>query len=142
MTEIQAALGYSQLKKIGKFLAKRRKLAMKYDLLFKNQVSVNPINQDYRKISANHLYPIQINFANANISRNELMVSLKEKGISTQMHYMPIPLHPYYEKLGYRIDNLPNALDFYFKTLSLPLYPRLSKNKQLKVVRALREILG
>lgn len=142
MTEIQAALGYSQLKKIGKFLDKRRKLAMKYDLLLKNQVNVNRVNQAYRKISANHLYSIQINFANANISRNELMVSLKGKGISSQIHYMPIPLHPYYEKLGYRIDDLPNALDFYFKTLSLPLYPRLSRKKQLKVVRALREILG
>jgi len=70
------------------------------------------------------------------------MLSLKRKGISSQIHYMPIPLHPYYEKLGYRIDDLPNALDFYFKTLSLPLYPRLSRKKQLKVIRALREILG
>lgn len=141
MTDIQAALGYSQIKKINKFIKKRRSIAKKYDKFFAKIENVKAIQINNRNESAHHLYPIKIDFDKIKISRNNLMQKLRSCGIITQVHYIPIPLQPYYESLGYKCDNLPNALNYYLQTLSLPIYPKLTINKQRKVVRTLRQIL-
>jgi dTDP-4-amino-4,6-dideoxygalactose transaminase len=141
MTDIQAALGYSQMKKINKFIKKRRSIAKKYDKFFAKIENVNAIQINNRNESAHHLYPIKIDFDKIKISRNDLMQKLRSCGIITQVHYIPIPLQPYYESLGYKCDNLPNALNYYLQTLSLPIYPKLTSNKQRKVVRTLKQIL-
>ena len=76
------------------------------------------------------------------MSRNYLMNELRKNGIITQVHYIPIPLHPYYEELGYDVENLPNAMNFYFQVLSIPIYPKLSIIKQFKVYNTLNKLLS
>ena len=140
LTEIQAALGVSQMKKVDKFIKKRRKIALRYDKLISHFSSINSIQKDFRNISANHLFPILIDFASISRGKNDVMLELKQKGIMTQVHYMPIPLHPFYQKLGYNMEQLPNALNFYFQTLSIPIYPRLSFRKQKKIVQIFKNL--
>jgi dTDP-4-amino-4,6-dideoxygalactose transaminase len=69
------------------------------------------------------------------------MLKLLESGIGSQVHYIPIPLHPYYQKMGYAIENIPESMAFYNETLSIPLFPNLSGRSQRFVVRTLRKIL-
>jgi perosamine synthetase len=140
LTEIQAALGVSQMKKIDKFVKKRRKIALRYDKLISQISSINSIKKELRNISANHLFPISIDFTAISRGKNELMLELRQNGVMTQVHYMPIPLHPFYQKLGYNMEQLPNALNFYFQTLSIPIYPRLSFRKQKKIVKIFKKL--
>jgi dTDP-4-amino-4,6-dideoxygalactose transaminase len=70
------------------------------------------------------------------------MLNLRKKGIMTQVHYLPIPLHPYYQKLGYKIDEIPNALEFYSRIISVPIFPKLSIFKQKYVAKKLVELLN
>ena len=140
LTEIQAALGVSQMKKVDKFIKKRRKIALRYDKLISQINSINSIKKDLRNISANHLFPITIDFTSISRGKNDVMLELRQNGVMTQVHYMPIPLHPYYQKLGYNMDQLPNALNFYFQTLSIPIYPRLSFRKQKKIVKIFKKL--
>ena len=70
------------------------------------------------------------------------MNKLREIGIVTQVHYIPIPLHPYYKELGYEVDNLPNTMNFYSQILSIPIYPKLRIIKQLKVCFYLKKLIA
>ena len=140
LTEIQAALGVSQMKKVDKFIKRRRKIALRYDKLISQIESIKSIKKDLRNISANHLFPISIDFASITRGKKDLMLELRQKGIMTQVHYMPIPMHPFYQNLGYNMERLPNALNFYFQTLSIPIYPRLSFRKQKKIVKQFKNL--
>lgn len=142
ITDFQAALGYSQMKKIGKFLSKRSKLAKRYDKAFNGNKFFQPTQLDFRKLSANHLYPIKIDFTKVKISRNEIMNELRSRGIVTQVHYLPIPLHNYYQKLGYSLENLPNTMNLYCQLLSIPLFPKLKLAKQNKVIKELQNLIN
>ena len=140
LTEIQAALGVSQMKKVDKFIKKRRRIALRYDKLISQIKSINSIKKDSRNISANHLFPISIDFTAISRGKNDVMLELRKNGVMTQVHYMPIPLHPFYQNLGYNMEQLPNALNFYFQTLSIPIYPRLSFRKQKKIVKIFKKL--
>ena len=142
LTEIQAVLGYSQMKKIDKFMKKRQSIAKRYDKYLSNIKNIKESQSKSSSISANHLYTIKIDFAKIKISRNDLMNKLRKIGIITQVHYIPIPLHPYYKELGYDVDNLPNTMNFYSRILSIPIYPKLGIIKQLKVYRNLNKLLA
>lgn len=141
LTEIQAVLGYSQMKKIDKFMKRRQTIAKRYDKYLLNIKNIKKSQSKNNSGSANHLYPIKIDFTKIKSSRNDLMNKLREIGIVTQVHYIPIPLHPYYKQLGYDVDNLPNTMNFYFQILSIPIYPKLSILKQFKVYKNLNKLL-
>ena len=141
LTEIQAVLGYSQMKKIDKFMKARQSIAKRYDKYLSNIKNIKKSQSKNNGGSANHLYTIKIDFTKIKSSRNDLMNKLREIGIVTQVHYIPIPLHPYYKQLGYDVDNLPNTMNFYFQILSIPIYPKLSILKQFKVYKNLNKLL-
>ena len=141
LTEIQAVLGYSQMKKIDKFMKRRQTIAKRYDKYLLNIKNIKKSQSINNSGSANHLYSIKIDFTKIKSSRNDLMNKLREIGIVTQVHYIPIPLHPYYKQLGYDVDNLPNTMNFYFQILSIPIYPKLSILKQFKVYKNLNKLL-
>lgn len=141
ITDIQCALGKSQLKKLPNFLKRRNELAKRYDKAFEDFEIVNPIHTLYRNQSSHHLYPIRIDFKNAMISRASLMQKLLKQGISTQVHYIPVTSHPFYQDLGFETIDYPSSLDFYNEALSIPLYFDLQDHQQDKVIHTLKDIL-
>lgn len=131
LTEIQAALGLSQMHKLDKYIERRSEIAYTYSERFKNEELFNTAISRIQGISANHLYPININFAKLTVGRAEIMERLKKEGIGTQVHYIPIPMHPYYQKLGFNHLNYPNALKYYYTCLSIPIFPSLGKKSRI-----------
>jgi UDP-4-amino-4,6-dideoxy-N-acetyl-beta-L-altrosamine transaminase len=141
LTEIQAALGVSQMRKIDKFIRARRKVAKRYNKSLKKLNNIEILKSNENMVGAFHLYPIKIKFEKIMISKNDLINGLKKLGIMSQVHYIPIPLHPYYKNLGYTVTELPNAIDFYYRILSIPIYPGFSALKQRKVIRSLDKLI-
>ncbi|MBP2201431.1 UDP-4-amino-4,6-dideoxy-N-acetyl-beta-L-altrosamine transaminase [Methanococcus voltae] len=123
ITDIQCALGVSQLKKIDNFLDKRRSIAKKYDNAFKNNKNIDLLKSDNNCLNSYHLYVIKLKDEK---TRLQLFNHLKDNQIYCQVHYIPVHLHPYYQKLGFKKGELPNAEDFYNRVISLPMYPNLT----------------
>ena len=142
ITDIQCALGLSQLRKINKFMARRRKLAMKYDLAFKNLKNCEPIQKNMRELSSNHLYVLKINFKKLEKTRANLMAELKRAGIITQVHYIPVVSHPYFKKKKYNKNNFPNSYEYYNSALTIPLFYDLSDEDQLYVIDKVKKLIG
>ena len=142
LTEIQAALGVSQMRRIDSFINKRRKVAKRYNKFLKKLNNLDVLKSNENMTGAFHLYPIKIKFDKILISKNDLIQALRKLGVMSQVHYIPIPLHPYYKNLGYTVAELPNALDFYHRILSIPIFPGLSILKQRKVIRSLTKLIG
>lgn len=140
MTDIQAALGISQLKKIDRFVRRRRDIAARYTEAFKGLPLELPEDGDDCR-HAYHLYVVKLK-PEAQADRKELYDRLKSRGIFSQVHYIPIHTMPYYrEKLGYRWGDYPQAEDHYQRVLSLPLYPGLSDEEVDTVIDAVKEVL-
>ena len=139
MTDIQAALGESQIKRLDKFIDKRRVLAQRYfDCLSSLAIALpEPCNQ-----SAWHLYVIQVEPGQDKVERIELFEKLRESGIRTQVHYLPIHLQPYYRDQGFKEGDFPEAEAFYNRALSIPLYPGLSIKEQDRVIETLKQLLA
>ncbi|MBT3940340.1 MAG: UDP-4-amino-4,6-dideoxy-N-acetyl-beta-L-altrosamine transaminase [Pelagibacteraceae bacterium] len=142
ITDIQCALGLSQLRKLDKFIERRKVLVNRYDKSFKKFLNLNPIQTKYRDISSHHLYVIRINFDNIKVSRATLMNKLKEKGIICQVHYIPVTSQPYYSKMGYDTKNYPESQKFYKEALSIPLYFKLTNEDQDTVIKILKKYVG
>jgi dTDP-4-amino-4,6-dideoxygalactose transaminase len=138
ITDIQCALGLSQLKKLDQFLARRTALARSYDQAFAGMQTIRPAQSLGRDRSGHHLYVLRIDYAAAKISRAELMHSLRAKQIVTQVHYIPVPAQPYYQRLGFGMENYPNANSFFNDALSIPLFFGLTEDAQQFVINSLR----
>jgi dTDP-4-amino-4,6-dideoxygalactose transaminase len=141
LTEIQAALGASQMRKIDRFLDRRRALARRYDELFTRAPLITPAQPRDRELSAHHLYVIRVPFGRKCGSRAACMNKLRAAGMITQVHYIPVPLHPYYRERGYRAEDYPHAWRYYEEALSIPLFFGLTDEDQDWVVRTLTEKL-
>ena len=134
ITDIQCALGISQLKKIEKFLIKRRKIARKYNSLFKENERLTIPFESKNAKHAYHLYPLQIDFNRIKIDKKKFFKKFLEKNIKLQVHYIPIHLQPYYKKnFGFKYGDFPNAENFYKKQVSLPIYYSLKDKEILKI---------
>jgi UDP-4-amino-4,6-dideoxy-N-acetyl-beta-L-altrosamine transaminase len=142
ISDINCALGLSQLAKLDRFVARRRALVAAYDeLLQPFAPSVRPLTRDARSLTAWHIYPLHIDFAKLGISRADLMRGLAIDGIGTQVHYIPVHRQPYYAA-RYGVADLPGADSYYASTLSLPLYPSMRDGDVERVVAAFAKRLG
>ena len=142
MTDLQGALGYSQLQKLSFFKARRREIVTKYNNAFAKIKYLTTPYEPENISSCFHLYVTKIDFKILGKSRTKVMQELREKGVGTQVHYIPVPTQPYYkDKLGYRNGDYPKAESYYEKELSLPLYPGMSDADTDLVIDAVKEVI-
>lgn len=127
MTDVEAALGLSQLSKLSEFLESRNELARYYGELLGQYPGITPLQQSTERYSSYHLYVIRVE--NLIDERHaEIVTSLRENGIVGHVHYIPIHIHPYYKSLGFNVGDYPNAELYYQQAITLPLYPDLKKH--------------
>lgn len=130
MTELQAALGASQMTRLSEFVAKRHEIARRYDRLLGNMALTLP-RQSPDSHSALHLYPIQVE------DRARVFADLRKAGIGVNVHYIPVHTQPFWKKRGFARGDFPVAEAYYDRAISLPLYPGLTEADQDRVVAAL-----
>ena len=137
MTELQAALGVSQMKRVDDFVARRHQIARRYAQKLA-QLPVSPqVNTD-DAYSALHLYPVRLH---APERRRAVFDAMRNAGIGVNVHYIPVHLQPYYQALGFREGDYPHAEAYYAGALSLPMYPDLTEAMQDQVVSAMANAL-
>ncbi len=137
MTDLQAALGVSQMGRIDAYVDRRRALAARYDALLAG-LPLATIAQLPDAVSAFHLYPVRVD---AGI-RKQVFEDLRAAGIGVNVHYIPVHLQPWYRAIGFGPGDFPEAERYYAEAISLPLYPTMTEAQQDEVVTALRKALG
>lgn len=140
MTDLQAALGLSQLERLGTLHGQRIALADRYDELLDGLPLLRPARLDDRQ-SAWHLYAVEIDHTRTRRSRAEVFQAMRAAQIGVNVHYIPIHTQPYYAALGFRRGDFPAAEAYYARALSLPLFPALTEAQQDNVARELRRAL-
>ncbi len=142
LTDMQAALGRSQLRKLDRFVMRRRELAARYDRLFANVRGLRTFEKRDGYEHAYHLYVALIDFDVLGRDRGQVMTALREKGIGTQVHYVPVHHHPDFAYLGQKKGDFAVADSLYAQALSLPMFPAMTDDDVDRVVATLREVLG
>mgnify|MGYP000477525748 CR=1 FL=1 len=140
MTDIQAALGISQVKKLNRFIKKRNEIANRYDHLLKDLPVQLPFIEKYN-ISSFHLYVIRLKDQSPKSYKN-IFNKLRSSGIGVNLHYLPVHLQPYYKSLGFKKGDFPISENYSLEALSLPLYYGLREDDQKKVVNQLTKIIS
>lgn len=141
MTELQAALGVSQMERLDDYVARRHALAERYDALLA-QIPVTTPWQHPDGYSGLHLYVIRLQLDKIRKTHREVFEALRARGIGVNLHYIPVHTQPYFERMGFKQGDFPEAERYYAEAISLPLYATLSYADQGCVVAALREVLG
>jgi UDP-4-amino-4,6-dideoxy-N-acetyl-beta-L-altrosamine transaminase len=141
ITDLQCALGISQLKRMDAFVSRRRELAQRYDKLLKNLPVTLPWQHPDTE-SAWHLYVIRLQPEKIRKSRREIFDALRAAGIGVNVHYIPIHTQPHYRRLGFKPGQFPEAERHYAEAISLPMFAKLTDAEQDRVVKALRTILA
>lgn len=142
LTDVQSALGSSQMDKIDRFITRRRDIAKKYNESFKNiDEIITPFQEDYSN-SGWHLYVIQIVPDLLSVRREEIFKALQAENIGVNVHYIPVYYHPYYQELGYEKGLCPNAELFYERAITLPLYPRMTDDDVEDVINAVKKVIN
>ena len=141
MSDIHAALGISQLKKVDQYVKERQKAARIYDKL------IGPEIADLPKVASNcfssfHLYILQINIDTFKVTQKEIFERLRSAGFFINLHYIPVYKHPFYRNRGHQNTFLKNSESYYSKALSIPIYPGISEEVQTKVIDVLKKPLG
>lgn len=141
MTELQAALGLSQMDRLERFVARRHELANRYDQMLADFPLKTP-RRDPDGYSGMHLYAIRLNLDAVSRSRKKVFESLRELGIGVNVHYIPVHTQPYYQTLGFAPEDFPESIAYYNEAISLPMFHGMTDSQQEEVVRALTIALG
>ena len=140
MTDIQAALGASQMMRLDAFVARRRVLAARYDALLQDLPLVTPYVMGGADPSW-HIYVVRMAFDQISKTKQQIFEEMKEQGVVLNLHYIPVHRQPYYEKLGFRQGDFPQSEKYYDEAFTLPLYYDLTNDEQDRIVESLRKIL-
>lgn len=141
MTDIAAALGTSQLKRLDQYVTQRHAIAAKYNDALANLPLTLPL-QHSTSYSAYHLYVIRLQLDKINKTHLEVFKSLREVGILVNLHYIPVHMQPYYQDIGFEQGQFPHAEQYYKEAISLPMYPTLTDAQQDTVVSTLKTLLS
>jgi dTDP-4-amino-4,6-dideoxygalactose transaminase len=141
LTDVQAALGISQLGRLDKFVARRRRIVKLYRSELSSLPGCSMLSADDDAHSAYHLFPILVDFSKLTISKARMFELLEEKGLHLQVHYIPVHFQPYYRNLGFGPGMFPRAEAYYRKTISLPLYPALGDREVKRIAGIVRTIV-
>ena len=140
MTELQAALGVSQMQRLDAFVARRHELAQCYDQL----LAALPVTTPWQhpdSYSGLHLYVIRLQLDKISKTHRQVFEALREQGIGVNLHYIPVHTQPHYQRIGHKIGDYPQAEQYYAEAISLPMYQTLSDSQQDQVVAALQKVL-
>ena len=141
MTDMQAALGCSQMYFLDEFVARRRYLVKRYNEKLKNL----PLRTPYQDEATNpswHIYIIRVDFTKVKLSKKETFARMRDRGIVLNLHYIPVHTQPYYQKLGFQNGDFPVSEKYYEEAITLPLYYDLTDEQQDEVIEALKEVLA
>jgi len=138
MTDIQAALGLSQMQRLDEFVTRRHEVAERYDIKLKSFLLTTPY-QASGNYSSYHLYPIRIRGADSKKTQREVYMALLKKGVGANLHYIPVHRQPYYENLGFQAGDFPEAESFHKEVISIPMHPMLRLESQDFVISALSQ---
>jgi len=144
LTDFQCALGLSQLKKIDKFISRRREIVKKYNYEFKDMSElkipeINPTDSN----PAWHIYMIQLNLDRLKVDRREIFEALRAENIGVNVHYIPVHLQPYYQKrFGYRRGDFLRAENYYSRAITLPVFPKMSDIDINDVIKAMNKVIN
>ena len=141
MTDIQAALGYSQMERLDKFVERRRQLAKRYDEMLA-ELPIRTPQQNKNTNSSWHIYVVRLDKARVQKSKARIFEEMKARGVTLNLHYIPVHLQPYYQALGFKQGDFPASERYYEEAFTLPLYYELTDEQQTQVVRALRGVLS
>jgi UDP-4-amino-4,6-dideoxy-N-acetyl-beta-L-altrosamine transaminase len=141
LTDFQAALGLSQLKKIDSFLERRRQVAKYYDEKLSGLNIKVPFQEEWG-ISSWHLYVIRVGDMTDPSQRNLIFEKLRAKGIGVNLHYIPVYRHPYYAQIGYSEQDFPESESYYSQAISIPIHPELTQAEQDFVIQSISELVS
>lgn len=143
LTDLQCTLGLSQLRKIDKWVARRRAIARRYDKAFREIPAVQPLAVRSNVDHAYHLYVVILGLEQLKASRADIFAALRAEGIGVNVHYIPVHLHPYYRANQATVAGLcPHAEAAYERILSLPIFPRMSDQDVEDVIEAVRKVIA
>lgn len=142
LTDIQAALGISQLEKIDEFKKKRRNAVNEYKKLLEDDERFSYLEEKEFSNACFHLFPLLINFDKIKMNKKEVFETLKNNGLFLQVHYIPVHNQPYYKNLGFNDGDFPNTEEYYKKTISLPLYPSLTKQDIKEIIKRVKKVIN
>ena len=141
MTELQAALGVSQMERLDQFVNRRHQLAQRYDTLLESLPVITPW-QHPDSYSGFHLYVIRLQLDKIDKTHRQVFEALREQGVGVNLHYIPVHTQPYYQKMGFKAGDYPQSEMYYAEAISLPIFQSMVDGQQDAVVHALKAALG
>jgi len=142
LTDLQCALGITQLKKLDKFIKRRRDIVTHYNEAFREMPEIITPFEKKDVRSAYHIYAIQFQLEKLTVNRKAIFNALRAENIGVQVHYIPVHYHPYYrQNSGYKKGDFPNAERYYERAITLPLFPKMSDSDVTDVIQAITKVI-